>query len=462
MKLNLRSNSRSGGLITIFNYLECLQALKARLDSSQSTLDTNLEMDSQVVLSPLTTASSGLRGFEPDHWSQAGRIAVFKTISDFSSQPVYRRQTMTEVANIKPLLNLNEIVSFEHSAVCWSQTAFPVYEPTKEVLRNFDDGRPPAKMVWRHLLYLSENAMKVDVNSVQEFVAEVCETYTYLQQHSSDADLTAEVKTQAIWLNLHTFESALVTLDDIQNGWTPTNNLVLFSACDSQQIKAVKPGLMHFATLLKAVGCKTLKFPKIDKSTLKMDRPVNPFNDFRKKGLWVDITLKTENQEIHAHKLVLSSVSEMCKAHFLGDWLHATEISYGEKEGVTAVFLSHHTLSRMVDYAYANNIDWTDMQVSETDNQDGKDRKLELLLDLHAGADFWRMPGLMSEVEAKIVDSAEQLITIANVFEVQERAVQVRAFLIATYCRDFIEDNDLVEYESEVEDEEEEKKKLES
>jgi len=109
-------------------------------------------------------------------------------------------------------------------------------------------------------------------------------------------------------------------------------------------------------------------------------------------------------------------------------------------------FLSYHTLSTIINYAYEDEINWKEMEVSESDDADAKAVKLDLLLDLHKGADYWLIPALASQVEDKILIAGRAFINLENVMRIRDRAEQVRAKAVQRMCAEFIEENhDIVE-----------------
>ena len=95
----------------------------------------------------------------------------------------------------------------------------------------------------------------------------------------------------------------------------------------------------------------------------------------------------------------------------------------------------------MIDYAYEENINWKEMEVSDDDDEDTRATKLDLLLDLHKGADCWLVPALMSEVEDKILVAGKAFVNLSNVVEVKERAEAVNAKSFAAWCATMIAEN---------------------
>lgn len=89
---------------------------------------------------------------------------------------------------------------------------------------------------------------------------------------------------------------------------------------------------------------------------------------------------------------------------------------------------------------------WSEMEASDYDDEDTREAKLHMLLDLHRGADYCMMPALTSQVEDKILVAGQMFITIKNIDEIRERAEYVGARAIEEMCIQFIEDNrDVVE-----------------
>jgi sacsin len=81
------------------------------------------------------------------------------------------------------------------------------------------------------------------------------------------------------------------------------------------------------------------------------------------------------------------------------------------------------------------------MEVLESDDADAKAVKLDLLLDLHRGADYWLIPSLASQVEDKILIAGKAFINLENVIRIRERAGKVRAKAVERMCAEFIQQN---------------------
>ena len=198
---------------------------------------------------------------------------------------------------------------------------------------------------------------------------------------------------------------------------------------------------MRFEKLLRGLGCHSITYPTVTRPSLHLSTSVtNSLRQLRNEGKLVDITYSTEGRLIEAHKVVLAAMSEKCAHQFSGRWGAENLISYDEDDDPDG-FISYHTLSTMIKYAYEDEIDWKEMQVSDSDDAEEKAAKLDLLLDLHKGADYWLIPALKSEVEGKILDAGKAFINLENVVEIRERAELVGAKAFEQMCAGFIQSN---------------------
>jgi hypothetical protein len=74
------------------------------------------------------------------------------------------------------------------------------------------------------------------------------------------------------------------------------------------------------------------------------------------------------------------------------------------------------------------------MEVLDSDDADKRAEKLDMLLDLCKGADFWIIPALKSQVEDRILAAGKKFINLENVVDVQERADEVGAKAVREMC----------------------------
>lgn len=81
------------------------------------------------------------------------------------------------------------------------------------------------------------------------------------------------------------------------------------------------------------------------------------------------------------------------------------------------------------------------MQITEDDDEEAKEEKLNLLLDLHKGADYWIIPTLKSQVVDKILSVGKLVINLDNVLDIRDRAEDVRAEAVVEMCSAFIAQN---------------------
>lgn len=447
--ITLGMHDISHGTIKASSYCECLFELARRNQADTLVApDDNLEADSLTVLTPLITLNSRTSRINYEDWTKIGKFAVFHSRTDMSQEPLHRQEIMMNVAIADPILSLNEIVSHTHTAICWTQVAFPVHRPTIEVLGQFTDGQPSTETVWNHLLYLKDLAANLEHQHMNGFLNDLQETYKYLQDNYANYSIPIEAKTQPIWLNLKSFDGNKVTLADVQSEWTMTRNLLLSTSSDSGSHKAVRDGLRRFDILLKNMGCKLMSYPTVKAPVVIGNEDNSTTMEFRKMrddGDLLDITYQTEGKFIKAHRQLLATASLFCKAHFKSTMQIANVIKYEKYDrngNEDSAFISYYTLSTMIKYAYKDpEIDWTEVQVADGDDEMAKDRKLNMLIDLLKGADYWMMPNLGATVVGKILDAAPELIRATNVYHVLDSAENYNAEKVVDYCNEFIEKN---------------------
>jgi sacsin len=428
-------------LINAADFIQCLQVVKLRINAEDAQNDPDLERDLQTVLSPLIDRSFSTRDFNARDWQAISQERVFRSRTDFSSEPEYRRDAMATVA-IDTALPLSEVVLHEHATICWSQTPFVMHEPTREVLGKIvGHGYPEMDMVWRHLQYMKIISESLKGDHIQDFLTELNLIYQYLQDHLVDSTAGFALGNSAVWLNLHTSDYSKVQLEDIDSSWQGLENLVLSSSCDAGPIQAVRPGLTRFETLLRGLGCSSISYPTLTRPTLHTDRSVSKsLQQLRKEEKLLDITYSTEGKLIKAHKVVLAAMSEKCALQFNSRWTQEDCIKYDENTDPDA-YMSYHTLSTMIKYAYEEDIDWKAMEVLDDDDEETRATKLDLLLDLHMGADCWLIPTLKSQVEDKILVAGKAFVNLSNVVEIRARAEMVRAMEFERWCAEIIREN---------------------
>ncbi|RDL30678.1 Uncharacterized protein BP5553_10023 [Venustampulla echinocandica] len=424
------------------DYLQCLQVMTSRLSTDTSRMDLYLEQDSRTVLSLLTAPNFNIHRYDTDNWLDISQERVFLSTTAFIAEPDYRQNAMYLLADKQRLLSLSEVISYNYVGVCWSQTPFPLHKPTSEVLAMIPgNGRPKAQMVWQHLQHMRDASRNLKHFQVREFLNDLCLTYEYLQDNVEESSASFHLTESAIWLNLNTMDRVTVSVNDIKSSWQALAELVLSSSCDAGPIKAVKPGLMRYEKLLRALGCSSITYPTVERPEVVPGRSVsNSIRQLRNDGKLLDITYSSEGMRVQAHRVVLAAMSEKCALQFSGRWKTEDLIKYDEADDPDG-YLSYHTVSTMIDYAYEDEIDWEEMEVLESDDVDERDAKLHMLLDLHKGADCWLIPSLKSQVEAKILDAGKLFINLENVIEVRDRAGQVGAKAVEQMCVRFIQQN---------------------
>ncbi|KAH8668095.1 hypothetical protein BGZ60DRAFT_451451 [Tricladium varicosporioides] len=439
LKLGLRSQEYRRLAFRDYHY--CLQIMASRLANHDLQPDAQLDQDIGVVLGPLTGPNSSIRLFDRSAWQDLSREAVFLSRTDYSNGPQYRRSSMEALAAGNRILRLVELVTYDHVACCWSQIPFPIHRPTVEVLEHIPGkGEPGIVMVWKHLKYLKDASQYLKQSEVPDFLSDVYDTYENLQNRLDESQATFVSKQDEIWLNLNKPWTSWVAVEDIRNLWYSMDCLVLSSSCDAGHIKAVGEGLMRFEKLLRALDCSSIVYPTVVRPVLHLGQSVsNSLRRLRAEGKMLDVTYETEGRRIQAHRVVLAALSEKCEGQFSGRWSDEV-IRYSEADDPDE-FISYHTLSTMIDYAYEDEVDWSDMQITEGDNEETKEDKLNLLLDLHKGADYWIIPTLKSQVVDKILSVGKLVINLDNVLDIRDRAEDARAEAVVEMCSAFIAQN---------------------
>ena len=440
LKAGLRH--RQNGLLDPADYLKCLQSLSQRLSTEIIDSDANLAADIRIVLSPLTTPSSSIHNFTRNDWPTISRERVFASQSSVDAEPEYRRVPMGVIAADRPLLALSEVISYSYVAICWSQIPFTVHAPTAEVLSFIQgNGKPSVGMVWRHLGHLADMAQHLTQSQTSGFLHDLHCTYAYLQDHVDETRAYFNLQRKALWLNISSSEGEQAILTDVRSSWNEIGDLVLSSSCDAGRIKAVRPSLMRYEKLLRALGCKSITYPTVTRPVLHHGHSISAsLRTLRAENKLLDITYCTEGKEIQAHRVVLAAVSEKCARQWSGNFPVEDKITYDE-DGDPDSFLSYHTLSTMINYAYECAIDWSEMEASDDDDAEAREDKLHMLLDLHKGAQYWLIPALMSQVEDKILVAGKMFINIENVVVIQQRAEYVGAKAVEKMCSQFIHEN---------------------
>jgi len=431
--------------ITATDYLECLQAIGRRLHDKDFGPDPYLEQDCITVLSPLTAFNSTTQRFTADDWKAVSQQRVFLSRAVFNAEPEFRKSCMAAVASKHHrLLCISEIISYDYVAVCWSQTPFPIHQPATEVLNRVSGkGQPKVSMVWQHLQHMSDTCKSLKQDQVRDFLADLSLTYNYLQDRLEDSSTTfiSQLQKMKIWLNLDSLNHRYIVLADIKSSWYGINSLVLSSSCDAESIKAVRPGLMRYEKLLKALGCAFIVYPTVERPPLYQEYSLpRSLQQLRSESKMLDITYSSEGKSVKAHRLILAAASAKCAAQFSGAWKVEDVIEY-DKVVDSDNFLSYHALSTMIEYAYGNEIEWEEMEVSEHDSADEKGVKLDKLLDLLKGSDCWLMPELKSHVQDKILLAGNAFMTTTNIVEIWERISGLGASGVEEMCAKFVEEN---------------------
>lgn len=341
----------------------------------------------------------------------------------------------------QPVLSLSEIVSDAHISICWSQTAFPWNIPTTDAFSHCaSKGKPTVDIVWRHLQHLKDIAPRLLSTQIRDFLEDLKATYQYLQDNLVASRAGFKLRGEALWLNLDAWDHHSVLLQDVKSAWHAIDNLVLSSSCDAGRIKAVRPGLMLFEKLLRVLDCSSITYPTVTRPPIQSGFSIlNSLRDLRRKGEMTDVTYTSQGHSVKAHKVVLAALSKQCAALFSGQYKHEILIATDDDPDT---FLSFHTLDYMVNYAYEEPLNWTGMEVNvKTDDEDVKAEKLEKLLNLCKGADYWDIITLKSAAEDRLLAAHKEFINLENVLDLMARSEAATAHAFHALCGKFEEQN---------------------
>lgn len=419
------------------DYTLCLQTMRKRLEAwNTPPLNPRLASDAQAVLEPLTSSlPSATSGFSESEWLMVRKEAIFPALTALDSQPSYRRDSMAALAASKLLLPLEDVIKSQYVPICWSQTSFSSIEPSEMAFQKIMlHGRPPISMVWQHLNHLMQSAEHLAEGAIPSFLSDLASTYDFLQDNLHQSSDSFTHATSPLWLNLAITDDALVRLEDLQSSWLKIEHLVLLSPCDSPPLMSVQPRLMRHERLLRALGCRTIVYPTIVGPDVGMAESLSAsMTRMRHEGKMLDITLSADGKDIQAHKIVLAAASAHFAANFNGNWAKDERINL---EGI-----SFHTLSMVVDFAYADIFDWTPMRVTDENAVDVIADRLDDLLDLLTAADRFLMPALTVQAEGELLKAGRSFIRIDNVLDIRARAAEANAHYLKNACEEFYQKN---------------------
>ncbi|EDN92385.1 hypothetical protein SS1G_08248 [Sclerotinia sclerotiorum 1980 UF-70] len=445
-KIGLRRRE-SNGCLKIDDYQECLLSLiKLMNTENYGTLvdrSSSIHKTMKTILSPLVTPSSAIQQFRHTDWNRIAAMSVFLVRKDNTREPSYRRENMDRISECDTTIPLSDLVLHEHAAICWSSTPFVVLEPTTEILSKVPRrGEPSSGEVWNHLLHMVEISNNISPADIPDFLSDLWEIYDHLQKHLARSkeyfqSYGPALNRANLWLNPEGVDANSITLEDLRSSWKPINHLLLISSTDAPPFECIRPCLSPYEKLLKELGCESIHHPTIERSAPQLAPPlISTLRAFRKNNEMIDIVLISENTRFSAHKVVLACASDYMKAALSGRWIHNGEITIEE--------MKPDVLKILIDTAYEEPINWDEMKVDQRQSlpaHNANDKKLNLLLDLHKGADYWLMPSLANEVEGRILDQSRFFIRLDNVVEYQEKARDSNARRLEEWCKLFCERN---------------------
>ncbi|QSZ28753.1 hypothetical protein DSL72_003258 [Monilinia vaccinii-corymbosi] len=446
LKIGLRRRETNGGF-KIQDYMECLQSLNLMIQSSDySTLvdpTSTTYKRMEKILSPFITPSSATHLFDLHDWEDLAKKPVFLIRKNNSREPSYRRENMDRVSECGTAIPLAEVVLHKHAALCWSNTRFVVMEPTFEILTKVEStGEPFMMEVWKHLEHMVEISNKILRTDISEFLADLYEIYDYLQNKvilSKEyfGSSASSLNRTNLWLNLDISDPKMVILEDLKASWKPLQHLLLTSSTDAPPLECIRSSLSPYEKLLRELGCKSIYHPTVElPASQSAQSLLSGLRTNRNEKKMTDIIFVVDRIHFHAHRIVMAIASGYCAISFSGRWPIGQEVHLDT--------MNAHSLRILIDTAYEEPIDWADMTVDPDESPqdlEANDKKLDLLLDLHKGADYFLMPSFANQVERKIIEQAKFFVRLDNVSDYQRIARDSNAKGFEEFCKRFREEN---------------------
>ncbi|KAL9611371.1 MAG: hypothetical protein Q9167_003990 [Letrouitia subvulpina] len=442
LKNGLRHRSGADGF-SGDDYSRCVQAIAARWGSS-SPSDIDID-DAFKVSSYLQNDWRGFRNWSKSVWDTVTTSRIFRVQDDLSREPSYCHRRMQNLAQRWHHCSLNETASAKYKRILWSQRPCPKHCPTPSVYQRLADGeKPPVATVADHLKYLIGIRNEIDTGCITRYLKDVQESYSFLQDHSSETKLLAGLREAEIWLNLKSTELETISHYDLEGSLTSAKFLCFNSPADPFPFKNANEFLIPYKTLLRALGCQSVVQRETavtagdDKAT-PSEFIVSGYQRLREWGIGFDVTFEAEGKQIAAHKTSMMVVSKYCQAQFSGPWGELLE----RKASIVLEDVSFASLRIVVKFAYTATVEWiviSDKHDNERYNEEVADR-LDEILDLLSVADRFEMERLHRLTELHLLQNCQTFIRADNVRGVLERAREAQARRIERHCEGFISDN---------------------
>ncbi|KAI9649844.1 hypothetical protein NHQ30_002426 [Ciborinia camelliae] len=444
-KIGLRQ--LTGGCLKIDDYHQCLISLMDLIRSNDynTLVDPVLSVHGRMkkILSPLVTPSSATNRFSYEHWNKIADLPVFLVRKDNSREPSYRQGNMNRISECDPTISLSNLVLHKYAAICWSNTPFVVLEPTPEVLSKvLRHGEPVMMEVWKHLEHMVEISKTILRADIPDFLSDLYDVYDYLQTHLGPSKyyfvpFGHSLNRTDLWLNLEALDPKNITLEELQSSWKPIQHLLLISSTDAPPLECIRPNLRPYEKLLRELGCKSIHHPTVELPAPQSAQSfLGTLRVYRKEKKMTDIIFVADNTRFHAHRLVMACFFPYCESSFSGRWAVDEEILLDTMDA--------QSLRILIDMAYEEPIDWAEMTVDPEESPqdlDANDKKLDRLLDLHGGADYFLKPAIANQVERKILEQSRLFIRLDNVIFYQELARDKNARVFEGVCKKFCDEN---------------------
>lgn len=194
-----------------------------------------------------------------------------------------------------------------------------------------------------------------------------------------------------------------------------------------------------------SLGCKSVVQPAFDAPNHSLNSresslvaSMTEMRRLRDNGQLVDVYLEAGGTRIPAHRVVLASVSEYCRAMLAGPWGDLLK----QSATVPHPDLTALTLTQMVDFAYTGDFIWPVLKNPE-DNAE-VEQNLSDVLDLLKGTDMWGLGRLHRMTQEFLTTPPNSAIYVRpdTVETVKREADEANASRLTAYCDAFLAKNE--------------------
>lgn len=365
----------------------------------------------------------------------------------------YRDAYMQELVGSRLIATMHEVISPAYLPIAWTQSIAADTAPA-----GFLEpiGFVPSVIdVVEHLIALTTIfASKCSLREAN-FFEDIAATYNHLNQPANLNEASEYLRTlhyeKRVWLNndmsLNNVSEFIRGHENLENTvssltWLPSSSILHGVPYDlpTYELYSAKASLEPYRNLLRACGSHVVENIKVvisgerleDHSHNMMDRIRNMLG---KRDSMCDMKIVVENDEHHAHRVLLAAVSPYFHRLCCGDWkekstgvLNLDERTYGTSESVRSV----------IEWVYNGFLALDDGVLEDLDDVQSR---LDHYLDVLELSNVWDIAELRGHIENRILTYPNKFIRVENVSDVFEIATRYNAATLKEFCENFIETN---------------------